>query len=165
MATLLACGNQSAEVGPAQAGAGGQALAPVEKYGRRWLMYAQVNKAGDYFRRMFIEVAAAEAMQATGQLPEGTPVIMETWFGERQSTVYLRQKDGDRVLSGSFAPERPRFSASNDFTCNLCHRRAKDWGHFFTLKMLETALRTQQTVVVRCDEPSFTPCELAVYQP
>ncbi|GAB3641276.1 hypothetical protein [Spirosoma arcticum] len=64
----------------------------IQRYGRQWVFYAQVDKADDYFRRMFIEPAVAAQIGPNGDLPDGALLLMETWFGANQSTVFIRQK-------------------------------------------------------------------------
>lgn len=136
----------------------------VTKYGKTWVYYAEVDKAGDYSRRMLLEESAARAMIQNGRLPDGALVAMETWFGRSLGTVYLRQKSEGRVYSGSFSPSTPVFDTRNDISCNGCHNRAASTEDFFTLPLLQKALQRNRVQRIVCDQPSFTPCNISVYQ-
>lgn len=135
----------------------------VSKYGRAWVFYAQVNKAGNYFRRMYIDTLSARQLSHTGALPENTLIAMETWFGSAQSTVYIRQKGG-QWLSGSFGPGSPTYQLALQASCNGCHSRAAATDFTFTKPLIQKALRQNKVQQITCSEPSFTPCDLAVYQ-
>lgn len=136
----------------------------VQRYGRQWLFYAQVDKAGDYLRRMFIEPAVAAQVGRNGELPDGTLLLMETWFGENQSTVFIRQKRNGQWLSGSFAPDSPAFTVGLQTSCNNCHQRAESTDLTFTRPLLLRSIQQRAFQRIECDQPSFTPCDLSVYQ-
>jgi hypothetical protein len=68
----------------------------VDKYGKAMVWYAQVDKAGDYFRRMFIDRKSAKVFVEEGTLPESATLVLETWFGLQQSTVFVRQWTNSR---------------------------------------------------------------------
>lgn len=136
----------------------------VQRYGRQWIFYVQVDKAGDYFRRMFIEPAVATQVGPNGELPEGALLLMETWFGENQSTVFIRQKRNGQWLSGSFAPDAPNFAVTLQNSCNNCHRRTEATDLTYTRPLLLRALQRGAFQRIECDQPGFTPCDLAVYQ-
>jgi hypothetical protein len=89
---------------------------------------------------------------------------METWFGPDQSTVYVRRKQNGAWLSGSFSPGSPNFAVAPNASCNNCHARAAVTDMTFTRPLLEKALQRQRLQVIACNEPSFTPCDLPVYQ-
>jgi hypothetical protein len=40
-----------------------------QKYGQSLVFYAEVDKAGDYLRRMFLDSGSAQAFRRTGTLP------------------------------------------------------------------------------------------------
>ncbi|MCU0445734.1 MAG: hypothetical protein MUE85_12545 [Microscillaceae bacterium] len=134
-----------------------------EKYGRRWFYYAQVNKSGDYFRRMFIDSVSAQIVKNTGNIPENALFAMETWFGAGQSTVYIRQKKL-QWQSGSFSPNNPDYAVSLNLSCNNCHNRASVSDQTFTKPLLVKALQRNQVQVIECNQSSFNPCDLSVYQ-
>jgi hypothetical protein len=163
-------GEEGAEEAPVPAGMGGTGTTPPEtvaagnRYGQNLLFYAQVDKAGNYFRRMFIDSLSAQAVRQTGELPENALLVMETWFGNDQSTVFMRQKRNGQWLSGSFSPASPNFSVAPGASCNNCHARASVTDLTFTRPLLQKALQRGQVQVIACNEPSFTPCDLSIYQ-
>jgi hypothetical protein len=134
----------------------------VSKYQREWIFYAQVNKQGNYFRRMFIDTASASQVRQTGIIPTNALFAMETWFGIDQSTVYIRQK-GNEWLSGSFSPNSPTYGLTLQTSCNNCHSRASSTDLTFTQPLLQKALVRNQVQIIECNESSFNPCDLAVY--
>lgn len=133
------------------------------KYGRTWFYYAQVNKQGDYMRRMFIDSASANAVAQGNPLPDRALIAMETWFGNNQSTVYIREK-GSTWQSGSFNPGSPNYAVATIASCNQCHNRASRTDLTFTEPLLRKALQRQQPQIIWCNESSFNPCDLSVYQ-
>lgn len=136
----------------------------VQRYGRQWIFYAQVDKAGDYFRRMFVEPAVAAQVGRNGELPDGALLLMETWFGENQSTVFIRQKRSGQWLSSSFAPDDPNFTVTLQNSCNTCHARTSATDFTYTRPLLLRAIQRGAFQRIECDQPSFTPCDLSVYQ-
>ncbi|MEM8909028.1 MAG: hypothetical protein AAGD05_14375 [Bacteroidota bacterium] len=136
----------------------------VEKYGRTWLPYAIVEKSGDYARHMFVEADQVEFIRENGTLPDGTLIAMETWFGESQSTVYIRTLIDNEWQSGQFNANAPNYSVSVRSSCNACHSNASSRQDNYTRDLIQRAIFEQTTPVVYCDQPSFNPCELSVYQ-
>ncbi|MEM6319362.1 MAG: hypothetical protein AAF960_16945 [Bacteroidota bacterium] len=136
----------------------------IEKYGRTWLAYAQVDKRGNYFRRMFLEITDSDYLTKDGELPNGALIAMETWFGDDQSTVYLRQLVDGEWLSGSFSPTSPNYSLDVSRSCDNCHASANSQQATFTRSLIRPAFTEGTVQIVECDESSFTPCELSVYQ-
>jgi hypothetical protein len=135
----------------------------VSKYQREWIYYAQVNKQGNYFRRMFIDTASASQVRQTGNIPTNALFAMETWFGNNQSTVYIRQKSNEWT-SGSFSPNNPVYGLTLQTSCNSCHNRASSTDLTFTKPLLQKALVRNRVQIIECNESSFNPCDLAVYQ-
>ncbi|MBP2833754.1 hypothetical protein J8281_16280 [Aquimarina sp. U1-2] len=140
----------------------------INRYGKQWMFYAQVDKKGDYVRRMFIEISRNEKSSLSNnpsELPLGTLILMETWFSKGQSTVYLRKKVGkDQWESGSFSPKLPSFDTSESVSCNSCHSVAKKTDQTFTLPLLKKYIDQEKLQRIVCNENSFTPCNLNVYQ-
>jgi hypothetical protein len=135
-----------------------------DKYGRKLVFYAEVDKAGDYFRRMLIDSASAAAVASSGSLPANALLYLETWFGANQSTVYIRQKVNGRWLSNSFSPSSPDYNVVLTNSCNNCHATASVTDDTYTLPLLRKALQRKSVQRIICDQPSFTPCDLQVYQ-
>ncbi|MBC8082907.1 MAG: hypothetical protein H7Z21_06805 [Hymenobacter sp.] len=165
---LVGCGDDGQPAaGPAPAPHGQPAPGPLtitNRYGRPLIFYAEVDKQGDYFRRMFTDPASAEAVRRTGELPDNALLVLETWFGPDQSTAFVRQKRGNEFESGSFGPGNPDFSVGLTVSCNNCHARAAVTDRTFTLPLLRRALQRNEVQTIVCNQPSFTPCDLAVYQ-
>jgi hypothetical protein len=136
----------------------------LTKYGRKLVFYAEVDKADDYFRRMFIDSASAAAVVATGVLPHNTLLYLETWFGANQSTVFIRQKVNGQWLSNSFSPSSPDYNVTLTSSCNNCHAMARVTDDTYTLPLLRKALQRNSVQRIVCNESSFTPCDLEVYQ-
>lgn len=137
---------------------------PTSLYGKKLVYYAQVNKAGDYFRRMLIDSASAVRVRQTGTLPENALLVLETWFGSQQSTVYGRQKVAGEWHSTSFSPTQPNYMVSLESSCNGCHATARQTDAAFTLPLLQKSLARNAVQTIECNQSSFTPCDLSVYQ-
>lgn len=136
----------------------------LHKYGKSLVFYAEVDKAGDYFRRMFIDSVSANIVLKTGEIPEGAILFLETWFGENQSTVYIRQKVNEVWQSHSFAPTSPDYKVTPVSSCNSCHSTAAATDAAFTKPLLIKALQRNAVQKIVCNQPSFTPCDLSVYR-
>ncbi len=136
----------------------------ISKYGKGLVYYAEVDKAGNYFRRMFIDSASARIAANTGVLPSEALLVLETWFGSDQSTVYIRQKKENEWHSNSFSPSNPIYQVSLTASCNSCHATASVTDDAFTLPLLKKALARGAVQKITCKQPSFTPCDLSVYQ-
>jgi hypothetical protein len=133
-------------------------------YGRRLALYGQVDKAGDYFRRMFVDLDTIASWDGTSDLPDGTMLVMEVWHSEgNQSTIYTRELRNATWLSGSFPPTRPDFSTLLIASCNDCHAAAASRQSTFTSPMLRAWRDTKRLQRVSCEEYGFTPCELDTY--
>ncbi|MFN8356631.1 MAG: hypothetical protein U0Y10_19410 [Spirosomataceae bacterium] len=136
----------------------------ITKYNRRIIQYAQVDKAGDYFRRMFIDSASAQAFLQTGVVPQSAIFYLETWFGDSQSTVYIRQKNNNEWQSNSFSPSSPNYQVAFDQSCAGCHFTARSTESVFTLPLLTKALNRKKVQVIECNQTSFNPCDLKTYK-
>ena len=167
MALVLGLGAASLGAAPSTAcasrGVTG-ALAPVTKYGKELVPFAMVAKTGDYSRRMFIDATSSRRFAQTGHLPEGAVLVLETWFGRELSTVYVRQRVGDGFRASSFPPTAPNFATTSDAVCEGCHSRAHATEDTFTLPLLRKALERGAVQAIVCPKPSFTPCDLSVYE-
>jgi hypothetical protein len=136
----------------------------ITKYNRKIIQYAQVDKTGDYFRRMFIDSASAQAFLQTGIVPQSAIFYLETWFGNSQSTVYIRQKNNSEWESNSFSPSLPNYQVTFDQSCQGCHFTARSTESVFTLPLLTKALNRGKIQVIECNQTSFNPCDLKTYQ-
>ena len=57
-------------------------LVVTGRYGLPMYFYAQVDKSGDYFRRMFMDTTSFATAATTGEIPNGAIIAMETWANE-----------------------------------------------------------------------------------
>jgi|GEM_PF-6995613 hypothetical protein len=136
------------------------------RYGRNLVWYAQVDKAGAYFRRMFVDERTALLVSQTGEIPDSALLVMETWEDStNQSAVYIRSPRSGVWQSNSFSPVAPAsWVVSENESCNNCHSIARSTQLTFTKPLLIKALQTGQIQRITCEQPSFTPCDLSVYQ-
>lgn len=65
-------------IGPIDDSQATDTLGYLRKYGRTWIYYAEVDKAGDYFRRMFLDSVSVARLRQTGILPDNALIAMET---------------------------------------------------------------------------------------
>ena len=136
----------------------------TEKYGVPMYFYAQVNKRGDYFRRMFIDTTSLRTVIATSEIPENALIAMETWFGSGPSTVFFRTKRSGEWLSGSFSPSNPDFSNPVSInSCNNCHNTAQSTDFTFTRPLIARSLEENEVQLIECDRGPTGPCDLAIY--
>ena len=137
----------------------------TSRYGVAMYQYAQVNKRGDYFRRMFIDSSSVATFLQNGEIPEGTTIAMETWFGESsQSSIFFRTKRNDVWLSGSFSPSSPNLgSAISINSCNNCHNIAESRDFTFTRPLIARSFLENEIQFVECDRGPTGPCDLNTY--
>lgn len=137
----------------------------TEKYGVPMYFYAQINKRGDYFRRMFIDTTALQAILSTSEIPGNALIAMETWFGESNpSTVFFRTKRTGEWLSGSFGPSTPDFGSARSInSCNNCHNTAQATDFTFTQPLIARSLQENAVQFIECDMGPTGPCDLATY--
>jgi hypothetical protein len=134
-------------------------------YGKRLVYFARVNKGGDYHRRVYIDSASAQLAVQLGKIPANALLVQETWEDGVKTDVFIRVKKKDgQYTSGSFSPGAPDFSTSNDGGCNGCHTAANSTDVTFTAPLLPKALLRKSTQVVKCNAPTFNPCDLTVYK-
>ncbi|MGD1891930.1 MAG: cytochrome P460 family protein [Cyclobacteriaceae bacterium] len=140
-------------------------LTMTERYGSPMYFYAQVDKSGDYFRRMFMDTTSFTVAAATGEIPDGAIIAMETWANEsNQSTVFYRAKQDGQWLNGSFSPNRPDFSDAIDInSCRNCHQTASTTDFTFTRPLIQRSVRENTVQFIECDRGPTGPCDLEVY--
>lgn len=139
---------------------------PQAKYDRRLAHYATVFRSDGSFRQMFIDEAAIAAIQPGKPLPNGTLIVMETWYSpENLGTVFVKQKQEGRWQYGSFNPAQPDYQMSFSSNCHSCH--VPFWEQDFTLTkpLLEAALQTRQVQTSFCNRAGRAPCNPKAYIP
>ncbi len=140
------------------------------RYGRPLVFFAQVDKAGEYFRRMFIDSASFAQMRRHASsridsVPIGALLVMETWGSETsQSTVFIRQKTLRGWENAAFAPSIPNFTLGTISGCNSCHEAARITDNTFTLPLLRRVASGGAIQRIECNQGPTTPCDLSVYQ-
>jgi hypothetical protein len=155
-------------------------------YGRPLALYAQVDKRGSYFRRMYVDVRSLGGWRGRGPLPHGTLIVMEDWDDStRLAAVHFRRLSVGRVVQddgrrsrveswgyGGFEPEAPPITRAawagmrgdSAASCVECHAGApEDRATVFTMDLLRHWRTTGDASVVQCEEPPFSPCGPEVY--
>lgn len=136
------------------------------KYERNLAHYATVSRSDGSFRRMFIDEHSFPFIQPGEPLPDGTLIVMETWYSpENVGTVFVKQKRNAQWQYGSFHPTRPDYQMRFRASCHRCHAPFPDTDFTLTKPLLEAALKTQQVQTADCDRPGRTPCAPQAYLP
>ncbi len=139
-------------------------LTLTNRYGIAMYQYAQVDKNGNYFRRMFMDTSSFFVTANTGEIPDQAIIAMETWFGDNQSTVFYRTKNKGAWLSGSFGSSSPDFSNPRSInSCNNCHRIAESTDFSFTRPLISRAFQENEIQFIECDMGPTGPCDLETY--
>jgi hypothetical protein len=135
----------------------------TERYGERFVAYAQVNRTDGTYRRMLTTPDVLETVQNGLPLPDGTRVLMETYYSEGEiSTVFHKQKVDGRWQYGSFNGDVD-LSTRPQASCLSCHAQAAETDFTFTRSALESASQFGLSHFL-CDKPGRSPCALEVYQ-
>lgn len=141
-------------------------LQPQAKYERNLAHYAIVSRSDGSFRKMFVDENSLAVIQAGEPLPDGTLIVMETWYSpENLGTVFVKQKRDGQWRYGSFNPARPDYQMRFRASCHICHAPFSKTDFTFTKPLLEAALRTQKVQAAYCDRPGRTPCTPQAYLP
>lgn len=136
------------------------------KYDRSLAHYATVSRNDGSFRQMFVESNAIATIQREEPLPDGTLIVMETWYSpENLGTVFVKQKHNGEWQYGSFSPDRPDYQMSFSGSCHSCHAPFPDTDFTLTKPLLKAALQTRRVQAAYCDRAGRTPCDPEVYHP
>ncbi len=136
------------------------------KYDRPFAHYATVSRSDGSFRQMFVNEAAIASIQPGEPLPDGTLIVMETWYSpENLGTVFVKQKQNGEWQYGSFSPDRPDYRMRFSGSCHSCHAPFPETDFTLTKPLLEAALQTRQVQTAYCDRPGRTPCAPKAYIP
>ncbi|MEO1200194.1 MAG: cytochrome P460 family protein [Pseudomonadota bacterium] len=161
---LLAPVERSGEslISDAEARAG---LEQVSDYGINLIAYATVRRTDGTYRRMLITPESLDEMTDGADLPEGTRILMETYYNPGQvGTVFHKQKVGGGWNYGSFSAARPDLATSPRASCLACHARASDTDFTFTLPSVMTAAESGIASDFTCDRGGRAPCGPHVYR-
>ncbi|MEL7348267.1 MAG: cytochrome P460 family protein [Pseudomonadota bacterium] len=146
------------------ASAGAEMLTSTDRYGERFVAYAQVDRTDGTYRRMLTTVDVLEAAQSGAPLPDGARILMETYYSPGDlSTVFHKQKVDGQWRYGSFNGQGTvNLSTRPQASCLSCHARAAETDFTFTKPSLDAALSLGETQVT-CDRGGRSPCNLSVY--
>jgi hypothetical protein len=127
--------------------------------------YATVNRVDGTYRQMFINEQALQAWQAGSPLPEGTFIVMETYYSPIvESTNFTKQMTAtDGFHYGSFSPNNPSFEVRQNMSCTNCHQASTDVNGTFTLPMLAQAIETGEVMQTLCNNSGRIACDADTY--
>lgn len=136
------------------------------KYDRSLAHYATVSRSDGSFRQMFVNEEAIAAIQPREPFPDGTLIVMETWYSpENLGTVFAKQKQNGEWQYSSFSPDRPDYQMRFSGSCHSCHAPFPETDFTLTKPLLEAALQTRQVQTAYCDRAGRTPCDPEAYIP
>ncbi len=136
------------------------------KYDRTFAQYATVSRSDGSFRNMFIEAESLRAVEPGQPLPDGTLILMETWYSpESLGSVFIKEKRDGVWQYGSFSPSQPDYQLGANASCHSCHVPFRETDFTLTLPLLQKALQTRQVQTAFCDRAGRTPCPAEVYVP
>lgn len=136
------------------------------KYDRPLAHYATVSRSDGSFRQMFVNEEAIAFIQPGEPLPDGTLLVMETWYSpENLGTVFVKQKQNGEWQYGSFSPNRPDYQMGFSGSCHSCHAPFPETDFTLTKPLLEAALQARQVQTAYCDRAGRTPCDPTSYIP
>ena len=130
-----------------------------------WVHYATVERSDGSFRRIYLSRNSLPTVRPTEDLPDGSVIAMETFYGPGQrGQTFLQEKQDGRWIYGSFSPGRPDFTTRARPSCRNCHRSASERDNVFTLPSLWRFSTTQQMDRFTCDRGGRSPCDSDVYE-
>jgi hypothetical protein len=137
----------------------------VVDLGRILTHYATIARSDGAFRRLWIDEASLAKAEAGKPLPDGTTIAMETFYGPaNRATVFVKVKQGDDWLYGSFEPGKPDWSGLKSKTvCHACHIDAAQ-DLTFTLPVIARFKAERRVARFLCKESGRVPCDGAVYE-
>lgn len=139
-------------------------LTSTDRYGDVFIAYAQVDRTDGTYQRMLTTPDILEAVKAGVSLPDGTRILMETYYSPGNlSTVFHKQKVDGRWQYGSFNGQGAvSLSTRPQASCLSCHSRAAETDFTFTRPLLDGALTLGETRLT-CDRSGRSPCDLQTY--
>ncbi len=142
--------------------------APIEstvRYGETFAAYAQVDRSDGTYRRMLTTPRAIELAKAGEPLPDGTRILMETYYSPGVlSTVFHKQKVDGRWQYGSFNGQGTvDLSTRPQASCLSCHARAAETDFTFTRPALDAA-KVHGLSRSFCDNAGRSPCAPSAYR-
>lgn len=146
---------------------GGMVLgSPLGSYEDQFIHYGTVDRPDGSFRRMLIDQTSLTQVQPDQPLPEGTTILMETWYSpDNLGTIFVKTKQDGDWLYGSFRPGQPDLSVRTNASCRSCHHPFQDIDSTLTLPLLLASLSTSEPQQAFCDRSGRRPCSPEDYQP
>lgn len=140
-------------------------LETTHRYGAPFVVYAQVDRPDGTYRRMLTSPRVLERAQADQPLPDGTRILMETYYRPGVlSTVFHKQKVDGRWQYGSFDGQgMVDLSTRPQASCLSCHAGAAETGFTFTRPALDAA-KVHGLSRSYCDNGGRRPCALSAYR-
>jgi Cytochrome P460 len=139
----------------------------------QFIHYATINRP-DAIRKVYITLAALEAVRRGGSMPTGTKIAMEVYKASQlQSVVSVRQKGDLGQIDAKFTPAslrngdwhyfemplaQPTETVADNPTCHTCHSAAKEQDYVFTMPQLLAFAKTGQVQIVACNRLGRRPC-------
>ncbi|MEM0947972.1 MAG: cytochrome P460 family protein [Pseudomonadota bacterium] len=141
-----------------------QDLKPTDRYGSVFKVYAKVDRTDGTYRRMLTTPEVLEAAQSGQPLPDGTRILMETYYRPGElGTVFHKQKVDGRWTYGSFNGQgEVRLETRPQASCLSCHTRAAETDFTFTKPALDAAPHLGE-ITLTCDRNGRRPCALSTY--
>jgi len=146
------------------AAAWAEGLTSTDRYGQTFIAYAQVDRVDGTYRRMLTTPDVLKAAQAGVPLPEGTRILMETYYSPGNlSTVFHKHKVDGQWQYGSFNGQGTvNLTTRPQASCLACHSSAAETDFTFTRPSLDAAMALGETRLT-CGRGGRSPCDLKVY--
>lgn len=124
--------------------------------------YALVERPDGTYRTMMIDNGSVVAMR-NGRVPETSSIRMESFAGERLTSVFIKRLQGEEWLYGAIRPGEGVEAFRSGSHCASCHRSASDRDGLFTQGLLRAFVETGRIQKASCGRPGRSPCEADVY--
>lgn len=163
---ILALGILSAATLPAASAQEGElAATTIQAYGLDLVPYATVRRNDGTYRRMLMAPDTLEALAADAPLPDGTRILMETYYRPDQvGTVFHKQKVRGKSQYGSFSAARPDLTVQPRASCLSCHAGAARTDFTFTLPSIRAVAAGDAPSDFTCDRGGRSPCGAGTYR-
>jgi hypothetical protein len=141
--------------------AGAAEVLAEEKFGRRLVHYATVNKT-EGWRKAYVEASSIPLLPASGPLPDGLTLVLEV--ENYANDAFLRVFKNGSWTSARFPRRGSSLVTTRDeAACRSCHLGAEA-ENTYTLSALRTVAQRVQPVVYTCRKPGPTPCPPEAYR-
>ncbi len=121
-------------------------------YEKELVMYAKVDKARSYHRKMYYDKTSIKNWDGKNSFPENSLIVMETWYGSGQGPVYYKKMRNGQWVYGSFSPGSPRYRNDSDLSCVSCHVKALSYNETFTKELVLHHFKSGKTTFLDAGE-------------